>query len=94
VSIGAFTDQADAHARTEARAEARRHERIAIAHRAGWPELPRRHLSVCPYTVTDQRDGSLYTINRGEVNVDSANITAYYIDPNGDPVFLEERAKR
>jgi hypothetical protein len=51
-------------------------------------------LSFGRYTVTDERDGSLYTINRGEVNVDSANITAYYIDPNGDPVFLEERAKR
>ncbi len=84
--------QADAHARTEARAEARRHKRIAVANRAGWPELERRHLSFGPFSaVTDERDGTVYAVNRGEVDVDSANISAYYITEHGEPVFLEAR---
>ena len=65
VSISRLPGPADADARTEARAEARRHQRIAVAHRGRWPELERRHLSFGPFsTVTDERDGSVYAINR------------------------------
>lgn len=88
MSIGALTDQLDARARTEAR----RQDRIRVAHRAGWDELPRKSLVFGPFrTVTDERDGTAYTINRGEVDVDSANIAAYYIGPDGAAVFLEAK---
>ena len=93
MNIDELPGQADAHARGEARAEARRHQRIAVANRAGWPELERRHLSFGPFsTVKDERDGSVYAVNRGEVDVNSANISAYYV--TGDPMFLEERPIR
>ena len=91
MSIGAFTDQADARAETEAR----RHRRIAVANRVGWPELPRRNLAFEPFGgVVDERNGDRYQVNRGEIDADYRPVAAYYIDPNGDPVFLEKRAKR
>jgi hypothetical protein len=63
MSIGGLTDQADARARSEARTGARRRERIAIAHRAGWPELPRRHLRFERFGgVIDERSGVRYRI--------------------------------
>ena len=74
------------------RDEHRRQQRIRTAHRAGWDELPRKSLVFGPFrTVTDERDGTRYTINRGEVDVDSANIAAYYIGPDGAAVFLEAK---
>ena len=92
MNIDELPSHADAHARTEARAEARRHQRIAVANRGGWPELERRHLSFGPFsTVTDERDGSVYTINRGEIDVNSANIAAFVITEHGDPLFLEAK---
>ena len=57
---------------------------------AGWPELPRRHLSFERFgIVVDERNGDVYRINRGEVDVHSSNIAAFFFTENGDPVFLE-----
>ena len=42
MSVTGFTEQLN----DRARAEARRHQRIATANRAGWPELERRHLAL------------------------------------------------
>ncbi len=91
--IGAL-DQAD----PQARGEARRHQRVATAHRSGWPEIPRKHLRFDPFSiVVDERDGTTFTVYRGEV-VDAIGpaypVSAYYIDEQGDAVFLEKRATR
>ena len=42
-------------------------------------------------TVTDEREGSVYTVNRGEVDVNSGNIAALFSTEHGDPLFLEGR---
>ena len=79
----------------KSREQLRQHQRIRIAQRAGWPELERRHLAFERFgTVTDERDGTQYRINRGEIDAQYSPISAYYIDRFGDPVFLEKRAKR
>ena len=88
VSIGGFTDQAD----PAARAEHRRQQRLRIAHRAGWAELERRNLLFQPFgIVIHEPSGDSYHITRGEPDVQYSPIVAYFIDPNGDPVFLERR---
>lgn len=70
----------------------RRRRRIAIAHRAGCPELPRRHLAFEPFGgVVDERNGDRYRVNRGEIEADFGPVAAYYIGPNGDPVFVERK---
>ena len=76
----------------QARADAQRHRRIAIANRAGWPELPRRHLAFEPFGgVVDERNGDRYQVNRGEIEADYGPVVAYYVSPNGDPVFVERK---
>ena len=86
MSIGAATGLADAHAR----AEARRHRRIATAHRGGWPELPRRHLRFERFgIVVDERDETTYRIHRGEVDRATAAVAAYYVDERSNVQFLE-----
>ena len=75
MSIGTSTVS---HPSGEARAEARRHPQITNAHRGG--ELPRRHLPFERFGgVTDERNGDLYVINHGEVDVGSDNIAPYFI---------------
>ena len=89
--LDAPTDQDDAYTATEAR----RRQRIRIAQRAGWPELERRHLAFERFgTVTDERDGTQYRINRGEIDAQYNPISAYFVDRFGDPVVLEKRARR
>ena len=79
----------------KSREELRRHQRITTAHRAGWTELERRHLVFARFgVVTDERDGTVYRINKGEIDAQYSPISAYYIDQFGDPVFLEKRLKR
>ena len=86
MSIGRITDQDDAHTATDAR----RRQRIRIAQRAGWPELERRHLAFERFgTVTDERDGTQYRINRGEIDAQYSPVVAWFIDKVGDVVFLE-----
>ena len=78
----------------QARADVRRHRRLAIARRAGWIELPLRHLALEPFGgVVDERNGDRYQVNRSEINADYTNIAAYFCDERGNPTFLE-RAKR
>jgi hypothetical protein len=86
--MGASTHPVNPHDR----ADARRHRRIAIAIRAGWIELPRRHLAIERFDgVVDERNGDRYQINRGEIEADYGPVVAYYIGPNGDPVFVERK---
>ena len=89
MTIGGYTDEADPAARTQARRE----QRVRFAHRCGWQEIDRRHLTFEPFgAVIDERDGTVYMINRGEIlGVDYSNITAFYFSPGGDPNFLERR---
>ena len=95
MNIDELPGQADAHARTEARAEARRHQRIAVAHRGGWPELPRRHLRFDRFSiVVDERDETIYRDPPRRGRPGSPAVVAYFIDEHGDPVFLEERPSR
>ena len=90
VSIGGLPGQADADARTEARAEARRHQRVAVAHRGQWDELPRRHLRLERFgIVVDERDDTTYRVHRGEVDQGTPAVAAYYVDESDSPVFLE-----
>ena len=90
MNVDELPGQADAAARTEARAEARRHQRVAVAHRGQWDELPRRHLRFERFgIVVDERSGDVYRINRGEIDVNSANIAAFFFTESGDPAFLE-----
>ena len=86
--VDAVTDPLDSRDRVTDR----RRRRIAIAQRAGWRELERRNLAFGRFgVVTDERDGTVYRVNRGEVDGQYTPIVAYYIDPNGDPVFLESK---
>lgn len=90
MSIGVSTHPVDPHAR----ADARRHRRIAIAHRSGWIELPRRHLRLGRFgVVMDERSDDSYLVSRAEIDAEFSPIVAYYIDPAGDPVFLEKRTR-
>lgn len=74
----------------EARADLRRQQRLYVATRGPWDEIPRRHLSFGRFgAVTDERHGTRYRINRGEVAEASRNIAGYYVDQAGEPVFLE-----
>ncbi len=89
--IGVVTEQVD----PRARAELRRQQRIAVAHRGGWPEIPRRHLTFGPFgTITDERDGTGYRVHRGEVDQATPAVAAYYLTAGQEIVFLEKRAKR
>ena len=73
----------------------RRQQRIATAHRGGWPGLPRRHLRFERFSgFVDERDETTYRVHRGEVDQATPSIVAYFIDEYGDPVFLEERPSR
>ena len=84
------THEADPAARTEAR----RQQRIHTAHRAGWDQLERRHLAFGRFgIVTDERDGTVYRFNRGEIDAQFSPIAAYFVNESGDAIFLE-RAKR
>ena len=86
MSIGVYTHPVDPHAR----ADAQRHRRIAIANRSGWPELERRNLLFQRYgIVIHEPDGDTYLISRSEIDAEFSPIVAYYINPAGDPVFLE-----
>ena len=90
VNVDELPGQADAAARTEARAEARRHQRVAVAHRGQWDELPRRHLRLERFgIVVDERDETTYRVHRGEVDQGTLAVAAYYVDESGSPVFLE-----
>ena len=76
----------------EPRTQAQREARIRAAHRAGWPELPRKSLRFERFGgVTDERDGTRYTITKGEIDADfSSNVVAFFYTEHGDPIFLEE----
>ena len=69
-------------------------QRIRTAHRAGWPELERRNLMFQPLRIVIHKpSGDSYRISRAEVDVDSADIAAYFVDVSGDTVFLEPPAR-
>ena len=86
MSFGGLTEQLNARAGTQAR----RHQRIAVANRAGWPELERRNLLFQPFgVVIHEPHGDSYRISRGEIDAEFSDIAAYFIDQHGDPVFLE-----
>lgn len=81
----------DDEGRREARAAHRRQQRLALAMRSNWPELPRKDLAFNRFTVTDTSTRIEYRIHRGEVDAVYAPVAAYYIDEAGDPVFLERQ---
>ena len=90
MSIGGYTDEADPAARTQARRE----QRIRFAHRCGWQEIDRRHLTFEPFgAVIHEPSGDSYRISRGEIDAEFSPVVAYFIDPAGDPVFLEKRTR-
>lgn len=88
VRIGTVTQRVD----PTARAELRRQQRARVANLSGWPELERRHLVAGPFRgLTDERDGSQYTVARGEIDVNSANVVAFYFEADQEIVFLEAK---
>ena len=89
VSIGVSTHPVD----PQARADVRRHRRLAIARRAGWIELPLRHLALEPFGgVVDERNGDRYQVNRSEIDADYTNIAAYSATSAATPHSLSGRS--
>ena len=78
-------------AERQAQAELNRERRTRVAMTSGQPELPRSdlapaHLSLLEHTPT----GEFYAVCRGEQYGETHDrFDAFYIDRNGDPVFLE-----
>lgn len=81
-------------AQRRAQDDLNREQRLRVAMNSGWPELPRSdlapaHLSLLEHTPT----GEYFLISRGEQTGEKYDTAAaFYIDPNGDPVFLERPA--
>ena len=67
----------------------RREQRLRIAMRSAWPELPRRDLAFARFSIRHVPTGVEYRVHRGEVDAVYAPIAAYFIDGDGDVVFLE-----
>ena len=97
-TLKGFSDQAliegGADAERRARDELRREQRLRIAMTSGKPELPRSdlapaHLGLLEHTPT----GEYYAVSLGEQYGEKLDtFAAFYIDRNGDPVFLERPA--
>lgn len=90
MTIGARTEVDPA-----ARAEHRRQQRIALATRGPWDEIPRRHLRDERFgVVVDERDEARFRIYRGEPDLAAAAIHSYFVTVGQEVVFLEKLAKR
>lgn len=74
----------------EAREEVRQRQRVATANRGGWPELPRKHLRFERFgRVVDERDNTTYRIHRGEAELSTKAIAAYFVGADQAITFLE-----
>jgi hypothetical protein len=61
-----------------------------VAQKAGWPEIPRRHLKFGRHGhVEDEAGGRFFSLYRGEIDAVYCAVVAYYMDEHGYPVFLE-----
>ena len=91
---GRGTDQSllegSEESRRQSREQLERERRLWVAQKAGWPEIPRRHLKFGRHGhVEDETDGRFYSRYRGEVDAVYCAVVAYYVDEHGHPVFLE-----
>ena len=96
VRLKGFSDQAiiegGVDAERRAQAELTREQRVRVAMTSGRPELPRSelaaaHLSLLEHTPT----GEFYAVCRGEQYGETHDrFDAFFVDRNGDPVFLEQ----
>jgi hypothetical protein len=58
--------------------------------RSDWRELARKDLELGRFTITHLPTSDTYKLVRGEVSVDPGGpVTAYFVDENGSPTFLE-----
>ena len=74
----------------DGRASENQQQRLRIAMRAGWPEIPRNRLKFGPRgLIEDTATGDFFGVYKGEVDPQLCPVAAYYIAPAGDPVFLE-----
>lgn len=81
------TDQS----RREAREALRREQRVTLARRSPWEEIPRDDLAVERHGVRHVTTGATYRVHRGEVlDATYTPVSAYYLTGD-DVVFLERR---
>ena len=62
---------------------------------SGWPELPRSELAPAHLGLLEHTSGNFYVVCRGvQFGGQHDSAEAFYIDPNGEPVFLERPPTR
>lgn len=77
--------------RAAARDELRRKQRVTMARKSTWEEIPRDDLVFGRHTVEHVPTGKTYRVHRGEVlDVSFTPVSAYYLTAD-DVVFLEPR---
>ena len=77
---------------TAQRDELLRQQHLRIAYGSNWDEIPRAYIEHGRHDlVVDTRDGRRFGLVRGLIDAQFTPATAYYIEQDGSPVFLEPR---
>ena len=85
-------DEIEGTAASVDREQVRRDQRLRLAMKSDWPEIPRDRLEFGRYLVTDTGTNELYSLYHGEVEAQFTPVAAYFVNDEGDPVFLEIHA--
>ena len=67
----------------------RRDERLRLAMNGQWPEIPRGRLEFGRHHVADTATGEFFLVHGGDIGAPTTPIVSYFVDSDGDPVFLE-----